>query len=290
VIRTAAILAAIVILAIVLGARSPDPGEADPVRRAWLIQVAAAQADAADRSLVDAERLMREAADEARRGQAAVLTGDDDPAEAMNLAAAGFESAAGPLSEAREALAILRWTLRAIDPALEAPDSGVTAPDAQAIAAQWRAAALPSSALADLRRNAEATLEALDDALAALEAGDANAALVALDSAEARLGDIRPFKDSLPALGYWVETVEDLVGATRGIALAAQAGDPAALADAQAAYDIAAADANRADQALTIALGEAVVRITGPAAASSAAALRGVEATRAELAGLSILH
>jgi hypothetical protein len=290
VIRAAAILAGLALLALLFGARTSTPGEADPVRRAWLLREAAAHAEAADGWLAVAERLMRGATDQARRGQAAVLAGPGDPEAAMNLAAVGFESAATPLSDAQTSLVALRWTLHAIDPAIIAPASSAMGGDAIAVAAQWRAAALPSAALADLRREAEATLDALGDALAALEADDPVASLAALDAAEAGLDEVATHSDDLAALGYWVETVQELIDAARGIALAVLAGDPVALAEAQAAYDVAAADANRADQALTIALGEAVVRTTGPAAASSAALQREVEATRDQLAGLSILR
>jgi len=117
-----------------------------------------------------------------------------------------------------------------------------------------------------------------------------------MDRATGHLEQVREFQmrdlegQEVSTLGYWVDTVDALIGAARDIALAAQAGDAAALAAAQAAYDAAATNAGRADQALTIALGEAATGITGPASTSSADALRAVGAARDQLAGLSILR
>ena len=295
-IRIALFLASIVLLALLFGARSADSRAADPIRVEWLTNEAAAHARAADAALEAAETLMREATDEARRGQAAVLGGADDPTAALEAAGLGFEAAATPLADAHAALVMLGWTLRAIDLQESSPQLGLLPADLVDVGAQWRAAALPSAALTDMRRQAESTLEALDDGLAALDADDPAAALDAMDRATGYLEQVRDFQVSdfegqeVSTLGYWVDTVDALIDAARAIAHAAQAGDAAALATAQAAYDAAAANAVRADQALTIALGEAATGITSPASASSAAALRAVGAARDQLAGLSILR
>jgi hypothetical protein len=233
---------------------------------------------------------MRDATEEARRGQAAVLEGEDDPTLPLEAAGVGFEAAAGAYGQADRALAQLGWTLRAIDPQATAPTLQMEAADVAAIGGQWRAAAPTCSILANLRQQAEASLEALADALGALDADDPAAALDAVDMAAAYVDLVREFTDSLATLGFWVDTVDALIEAGRDIALAAQAGDSAALAEAQARYEAAAADAGRADQALTIALGEAAAQATGPASSSSAAALRAVAAARDQLAGLSILR
>ncbi len=294
-IRIAVFLASAVLLAMLFGARSADSQVADPIRVDWLTDEAAAQARVADAALEAAGTLMRDATDEARRGQAAVLGGLEDPADALDAAGLGFEAAAPPLADAHAALVGLGWTLRAIDPQESSPQFSLMPADLVAIGAQWRAAALPSAALTDMRRQAESTLEALDDGLAALDDDDPSAALEAMDRAAGHLEQVRDFRvpdfdDQLSTLGYWVDTVDALIDAARDIALAAQAGDAAALAAAQAAYDAAATNAGRADQALTIALGEAATGITSPASASSAAALRAVGAARDQLAGLSILR
>jgi hypothetical protein len=296
VIRIAVFLASAVLLALLFGARSADSRVADPFRVAWLTEEAAAHARAADASLEAAENLMRSAIDEARRGQAAVVVGPEDPTAALEAAGLGFEAAATPLADAQAALVRLGWTLRAIDPQVKSPQLGLLPRDLVAVGAQWLAAALPSASLSDMRRQAESTLEALDDGLAALDDDDPSAALEAMDRASGHLEQVRDFQvrdlggQDVSTLGYWVDTVDALIDAARDIALAAQAGDAAALAAAQAAYDAAATNAGRADQALTIALGEAATGITGPASTSSANALRAVGAARDQLAGLSILR
>ena len=289
-IRVAAFVVAVLLLAALFGARSTDPSEADPLRLAWLTKVAGAQAGAADSALAAAETLMRDATAQARHGQAAILTGTDVPAVAMNVAADGFEAAAAPVAEAHAALDILGWTLRALDAGADPPSLTAGRADLAAIGAQWRAAAQPSSVLADQRRDTEAVLDSLGDALAALEADDLDVALQALDRAEESLAQVPEGDADLSTLRYWVDTVQALLDATRDIAEATQSGDAAALAAAQAAFDAAAADATRADQALTIVLGESAARITGPASASSAAALRAVLSSRDQLARLSILR
>ena len=276
-------------IAILFGAHPLDPVGADPVRQAAIANLAASQAAVADASLAEAERLMREGTRQAALGQAAVLSGEGDPADFLNEAAAAFEAAAAPVDAAHDPLTGLGWTLRALDPMVRPPSLELTGADLLAIGAQWRAAALPLSALADLHRAAQATLVSLGDALAALEDDDPPAALTAIDAAEASLNDVRAFNAELSTLPFWISTVDALIDATEAIAMAAQSGDEEALAEAQAAYEIAAEDADAADRALAIALGEAVTSTTGPATASSTAALRAVTTTREELAGLSIL-
>jgi hypothetical protein len=295
-IRTAAFVAGVLGIGMLLGARSPDPNVADPVRAAGLVAEAASLAASADAALADAETFMRTGTDEARSGQQAIRAGDEDPAVAFTVAGGWFEAAAGPVGDARDPLRRLGWTLYALDPDAGLSPPGlpsleVTPDDLVAIGAQWRATALPASALADVRRAAEDALESLDDALAALAADDFAAALVAADEAEAALDEVRAFEGDVDrvTLDFWVGTVQALIDATRGMAAAAAAGDQAALGAARVDYAAAAAEASRADQALVIALGEAAARLTLPASAASADAQREVRATRDRLAALSIL-
>jgi hypothetical protein len=287
--RIVAGLAAVAAVILLYGARPMEPATPDPVHLAALRREAASQAMAADAALAEAETLLARGIREGARGQTVVLGGTDDPVPIVDGAALAIESAAGPIDDARAALADLAWTLRAIDPEAGTPTLDPRGADMGAIGAQWRATGLPLAAQADLRHLAEATLAALDDALAALDRNDLDGAQEALAEAEALLDQIRGRGDELSTLPFWVATVDDLLDATADIAAAAEAGDPVALAAARAAYDAAANEAGRADQALTIALGEAASRITLPASATSADALRDVVAVRAALAGLSIL-
>jgi hypothetical protein len=290
VIRAAAFIAALLLLLVLLGARFSDAAAADPFRVAWLAQVGASQAAAADHSLAEAEESMRAATDQARKGMSAIVAGNADPTIGLTAAASGFEQSAPSVADAQTNLTALRWTLLALDPDTVAPTLSLEQADVLAISAQWLAAVPPSAALTDLRIQAEGTVTILADALASLDADDFDAALTSLDQAEAALEPVREQSDRIPILGVWIETVDALIAAMRDIALSAQAGDSAALAEAQAAYETAAADAARADQALTIAIGESANQIVRPASTSSADALRAVTATRDELAGLSILR
>ena len=233
---------------------------------------------------------MLAATDQARKGMSAIVAGDADPTVGLTAAASGFEEAAPSVGDAQTSLTALGWTLLALDRNAAVPQTTIEQADVLAISAQWLAAVPPSAALTDLRHQAEETVTLLTDAVALLDADDPAAALASLDQAEAALEPVRDQSDQIPALRVWIDTVDALITAVRDIALAAQAGDAAALAEAQAAYEAAAADAARADQALTIAIGESAAQIVRPASASSAVALRAVTATRDELAALSILR
>jgi hypothetical protein len=289
--RVVVAAAALIVVAAMFGARPTDLATADPVRQAALRQLASEQAEAADLALGDVEDLLGTGVREAGRGQAAVLGGSADPALIMDTAGVSFETAAEQAENAEAALADLAWTLQVLDPEASSPALSYGPEELVDLGARWRATGLPLAAAADLRRAAEATLGALGSALASLDRDDPTAALAALADAEASLDVVRESAErgQVSTLPFWIATVEALLAAATDIANAALAGDPAALAAAQAAYEAAAGDAERADQALTIALGEAAAGITSGPAATSADALRDVVAARAALAGLSIL-
>jgi hypothetical protein len=289
--RVVVAAAALIVVAVMFGARPTDPATADPVRQAALRQLAREQAEAADLALGDVEDLLNTGVREAGRGQAAVLGGSGDPALIMDTAGVSFETAAEQADNAEAALADLAWTLQVLDPGAPPPTISYGPGELVDLGARWRATGLPLAAAADLRRAAEATLGALASALAALDRDDPAAALAALADAEASLDVVRGFAErgEVSTLPFWITTVEALLAAATDITNAALAGDAAALAAAQDAYEAAAGDAERADQALAIALGEAAAGITSGPAATSADALRDVVAARAALAGLSIL-
>jgi hypothetical protein len=289
--RIVAALAAVAVVAVMFGARPANQATADPVHVAALQRLAGDQADRADIALRDVEDLVNAGVREASRGQSAVLGGTDDPSAAMEQAAVSVEAAAAEMATAHAALAELAWTLRALAPESPPPSLTTGSADLLDLAARWRATGLPLAAEADLRRSAESTLSALGSALAALDRDDPNAALAALADAEASLDVVRESGGEVPGgtLPFWISTVEALLAAATDIANAALDGDTAALDAARAAYELAAADASRADQALAIALGEAAVGITAPPSETSAEILREVAAARAALAALSIL-
>ena len=134
------------VVVLLFGAAPTDPGAADP-HAAALRREAASQAAAADSTLAEAEEMMTEGTAEAGRGQAAVLAGEEDPATFMDGAAAAFEAAAAPVDAAQASLEALRWTLLALDPNAPPPTLGLSGADVAAIGVQWRATALPLSAL-----------------------------------------------------------------------------------------------------------------------------------------------
>jgi hypothetical protein len=287
--RVVAAIAAVAAVAVAFGARPADQATADPIHVAALRQLASEQAIRADGELQDIEGLLEAGMREASRGQSAVLGGTADPVAIMDQAGLSFEAAAEQAEAAHSALAELAWTLRALEPDAPPPTLSHGPADLVDLGARWRATGLPLAAAADLRRGAEATLGALGSGLAALDDDDPAAALAALADAEASLDVVRESGGELDTLPFWITTVDALISAATDIALAAQAGDPDALAAARQAYELAAAESIQADQALGIALGEAAANVTASPSALSGEVLRDVAAARAALAALSIL-
>jgi hypothetical protein len=241
-----------------LAARPAAAASADPpreaARQAWLV----ATAGAADATLDRLQGELEAAIDAARRGAALIVSGDERPAPALIEAAAILEAARDEVAEAVLAANRLRGTLACARPGAPPLARDGAVPDqVVSIAVQLRATAAEAEPFVERRWAADATLTALSDALDALDGDDPEAALAALDDADAALEQVAAWDEPPPSLGYWLETTGELLSAARAIAEATLAEDPPAAAAAAEAYRAAAAKALDADRSLALAIAEA---------------------------------
>ncbi|HTE66484.1 MAG TPA: hypothetical protein VK736_09530, partial [Candidatus Binatia bacterium] len=203
------------------------------------------------------------AIDAARRGAALIVSGDEPPAPPLIEAAAILESSRDAVAEAVLATTRLRGTLACARPgAPPLAHDGAVPDQVVSIAVQLRATAAEAEPFVTRRWAADATLTALSNALDALDGDDPEAALAALDDADAALELVAAWEEPPPSLGYWLETTGELLSAARAIAEATLAEDLPAAATAAEAYRAAAAKARDADRALALAIAEAGSALT----------------------------
>jgi hypothetical protein len=192
-----------------------------------------------------------------RRGTARTVAGERPPAPPLRHAAAALLAARPDAEAATRAVAALSGAVLAIEPGL-APIPIPPGPDELAsIGAQLREAAATAGPFVRRRVTAEGTLEALGAALAALDHDHPAAALRGLRDARHRRAVLAHWDPPPPTLSFWLDTVGKLIGAAEQIADATIAGDVSAARRAVADYRRASAEAQRADSALAIAIGEA---------------------------------
>jgi hypothetical protein len=279
---------AALLLGAVLAARPAAAAGADPPaeadREAQLLATAADADAALERLQVDLEASV----EAARQGAALVVSGQDSPEPPLNEAATALEHAGQHATAAVAAANVARGTLACVRPAIPAiPADGVVADRLTSIATQLRESASAAATFVDHRLATEATLAALSDALAALDGDDPNRALAALDEADAALREVVAWEQRPPTLGYWLQTTAELLAAARGIADAAIARDPAAVAAAAAAYRAAADKAVDADRSRELAMAEAGSAITAAPLRRLAGALAEVTELRATIAAVA---
>jgi hypothetical protein len=281
-------LAAILVLGGLFGLRSPDPAVADPPAAAALHAQLEGQAAVARDELQDLRRAISAAIDQARIGAALTITGTKEPGTYFAAAGSRMVAAEAALARARRAVARVAGSLAIAAPASAAngPSLAVRAGQLAATGAQLTTVGGAADAFVSMRRATEATLTQLAAALAALTARDPTAALVALDAADTQLTTVRGWPGQLQTLSIWADTTEQLLSALRALAKATIAHDLTAARAAGWAYQNAADDGHRADQALAIALAEGGSAVSSGAMRSAADALAETEKTIAELAAI----
>jgi hypothetical protein len=265
--------------------RPADPLLADPPRAAQFQAELASAAATAQSALDRLAGALRSALDEARRGAAATVAGDDVPGAHLTAAAERFMSATRPMAGGQAALVHLA-ALLAARPATPAPSLSVSAGELTSVAGQLRAAASAADAFREMRQSSRAVLDGLRATLVALEAGDARGALAAAKRGSASLDAVRAWPGRIDTLPVWVDTSDRLLRALAELAEARIDGDASAAATAAERYAMAARDAERADRAWAIALAEGGGAVTSPALSAAADTLGRVEATDAQLAPL----
>jgi hypothetical protein len=279
-------LAGVLVLGAVFGLRPAAALTADPA-------LAAAQATTTARHIAHVSDLLQElrsriqaAIAEGRRGSALTVQVGQAPGPHFD-AAENLLAAADPLVPVvRAALAELEGDLTVVGRPDAAPTLTVQPGRLAAIGAELSSTGAAADAFQRLHQATATVLASLADALAALQAHHPAPALLALDSADAAMTEVRAWPGQLVTLPVWVDTTGKLLVAVRRLAAAVRDGDEAAALSAAAAYRSAAVDARRADAALAIAIAEGGNLVSGTAMAAVADVLRETEATLAAVQSL----
>ncbi|HEX5578643.1 MAG TPA: hypothetical protein VFY43_03155 [Candidatus Limnocylindria bacterium] len=274
--------------AVLLGATlAVRPAGSDPILAAERAAALRAEAAGAITPLDALIAQLQAALDAGRRGSALVVDGDASPRGDLEDAARLLAEASDEATAAGAAADRVDGMLAAVAPAhgpLPAGPSSVLLPG---MAAQFTAAADAADPFVTRRRATAETLDALGDALAALDADDPRAALTALARAESSLDAVRDWEEPPTVLPFWLDTAAELLAATRRIAEASLAGDQRALKRAAHRYARAAEEARRADTALAIAMAESGSSLAATPLQQLADALEAATAQREALAEIA---
>ena len=276
---------AALVLGALLAARPADPAAADPPREAERRAYLEATARDAAAALDALSTALAPARDASRRGAALVQDGDRDPAPVLREAATLLEGAAAPSGAAVAAIEVLRGVTASAGAGVFVPEVAAPA-ELRGIAGQLRQAAEAAGPFVERRRAAERTLRTLEEALAALEANDADGALAALERARGSRAVLVAWDPAPLTLPLWLETTDRLIASAERIAEAVLAGDAEAAERAARDYAAAAADARRADVSLALTLSESGASLTSVPLRRLGAVLGGIEETRAVVASL----
>ncbi|MEX0626675.1 MAG: hypothetical protein WD402_09025, partial [Chloroflexota bacterium] len=195
------------------------------------------------------------AREHARRGTALTVAGDA-PAPELTSAADLLAGASDEADAARRGLLALRGIAAAIQPGVTTPALSYGGTDLELIAGQLRSSAAAATLFVERRHATQAVVDALAEALAALERDDPTAALDELAKAGAPLALLEDWEERSPLLRYWMMISVDLLDAAHDIATATLSDDLAAVKAAGERYAEAAALARGADNALALTLSE----------------------------------
>ena len=254
--RVAIVIVIALTVGIGLGLRSDDPSRADPtaeVVRARSLASAAAAADEAVRRLSVA---LASVLDDARRGAALTVAGTAAPAPELTKAADRLVAVSTEADTVRRSLAALSGTAAAVEPLSAIPALAYDTSELLVIASQLRDSAAAATLFVERRHATEAIVQALADALAALDRDQPAEALADLHVARAPMTLLEAWTNRPPLMEYWMTVSGDLLAAAGQIATATLAGDRAAVAAAAARYADAAKAARGADNALSVSLAE----------------------------------
>ncbi len=272
---------AAVLLVPLLGGGGPDPGLAHAGRALVMTR-----ADEAHRALERLEAALQPALAAARSGAAAVVAGDDAPGEDLALGAEELRKAAPSQRAAHAAIAALEAARRALDPDAAGLELDLGPGDVSSIAAQLDGTVTAADHFVAMRLRAERLPATLDRAIAALEAGDIDAAEARIDAGRADLDALQAWEVDFATLPVWIDTTDAMVGALERVVAATRAGDRGAASQAAADFAGQRDEAAAADRALRIAIGEGGAAVTATPLGRLAEVLRAVESTRLQVASI----
>jgi hypothetical protein len=268
------------------GLRSVDPSVANPTMLVANRRALAEHVVRADERLAALEAALAPALDDGRRGSARVVAGDRSPGPPLTDAAAQVEAAAGGSAELDQALEAVAGST--VVPGGHDLDPPTDAAQLSSIAAQLEAAGSAGEAFAAMRHRAEETVALIDRALAAVTAGEPEAALEHIGEARRAHEVLAAWESGLVTLPIWLGTIGDLIDVTEALATASAAGDADAAGTAAERFDELSGEAREADVALGVAIAEGGSAVAAAPMRRLATVLDRIARLRATLA--SILH
>ena len=270
-----------IVLVPLLGTPGPDPSAGLEARR-----LVVARAERADAALVELQAALEPGLDAGRAGAAAVVEGADPPGPRLEEAASRLADAAPAAAEVRAAISALEAARRAREPAAAPLEAPVESGEVGSIAAQLEATASAAGTFAAMRLRADGVTGSVEAALAALEAGDLEAAAERVGSARSHHAALAGWDVDFATLPVWLETTDEMIGAVEDIIEGTRQDDRAAAARAADEFTALADEAATADRALRIALGEGGAAVTAAPLGRLADLLRRVEQARLAVAAI----
>ena len=277
--RSAAAVA--IVLVPLLGTPGPDPSAGLEARR-----LVVARAERAHAALAELQSALEPGLDAGRSGAAAVVEGADPPGPRLEEAASRLADAAPAAADVRSTISALEAARRAREPNAAPLEAPVDPGEVGSIAAQLEATAAAADTFAAMRLRAEGITDSVDAALAALEAGDLEAAAKRVASARTHHVALASWDVDFATLPLWLETTDEMIGAVEGIIRGTRQDDRAAAARAAEEFAALADEAATADRALRIALGEGGAAVTAAPLGRLADLLRRVEQARLAVAAI----
>lgn len=275
-------LVAVAGLSMLVGPRLPDPGVR--IAAEALVRV---RAEAATQELDELRGALALALDAGRDASTAVVSGGDEPAASVNRAADATAAVIPQAGVAREAVRRLNGALDA----WRGNSVPVSHPFAEgqlaSIADQLRAAVPAATDFATLRDRTIRLPDELREALARLDDGDVAGAEERLEAPRATHELATEWAAAPDTLPVWLETTGAMIAAVEELIAAVRDGDPdraAAAAERLSAFE---ADADAADRALRIALGEGGSAVLATPLGRLAEAARGADDARAAAASMA---
>jgi hypothetical protein len=265
-------------------------GGSGPADRLAAEQLVLERAASADRALGALEEALGPGVDAGRAAAGRVVAGDEAPGPLLAEAASVVRAAENELAVAIDALGGLDGA-RAAAGAEAGPIVRPAAPgELDSIGLQLASTADAADAFADRRRRAAAVITSLATGLRALDAGDAAGAEAHVARAADDHAAVADWELGVPTLPFWVQATGELVAATEQLVRATADGDAAAAREAARRVDELADDADEADRALRIAIGEGGSAVTAAPLGRLADVLRRTAEARAAVASILQTH
>jgi hypothetical protein len=266
---------------LLLGPGGPSPAVEVAARRAIL-----RTADEADVALSGLAAALVPAVDAGRAGSARAVAGDEAPGPMFADAAELTRAAEAKAAAAREALVALNRARNARDPGASEIEPVAEPGELDSIAEQLSAAAETGDEFAAMRDRAFSVIGELDDAIAALDAGDLAGARDHVGRARDAHTAVAAWDVGLVTLPVWVETTDAMIAAVDRIITATERGDATAADAAAGEFAALSDDAATADRALRIAMGEGGSAVAAVPLERLAAVLSAVSDARAAVASV----